>query len=210
MKNRHCSLFLVAIVAFAMNANAQDEIGKAVPIATADKIPSPDGDQTDLPEGTLRPLTVTLDLLSGTKLEGTLLNMSEIKMKTSFGEAVMPLNEVAGIRLAEAGNGTTTIILHNGDSVTGGTELQQVDIITEWGRAEVNGSTILSILFTQGVKWESDPGFTGARWKLVEDTSAKISTATSAKATTSKTSSSSTYRPSSSSSTTNRRTVFGR
>jgi hypothetical protein len=138
-------------------------------VATAETpTPAEASEGTEPKTGELRPLSATLYLVSGTKLEGTLLSATELTMKTSFGEASIPLNEVAGIRLAEAGNGTTTVILHNGDSITGGTELEKLDIVTEWGQAEVNGANISSILFTQGLKWETATGFSGSRWTLIE------------------------------------------
>jgi len=189
MKN--ITLFTNSLVVFALcfafHAAAQDEIPAgqptpAVPIATAtaDETPiaTPAKESPGPEDNAVRPLSATVHLVSGTKLEGTLLTATELIMKTSFGEVNIPLNEVAGIRLAEQGNGTTTVILHNGDSITGGTQLSKLDIVTEWGQAEVNGDNISSILFTQGLRWENATVFTGTRWTLVENadgTSSKTS-----------------------------------
>lgn len=186
-------LFTVAIVFSAVAQEPTPAIPAAKPTKAvpAEATPTPAGDQkTDGKGGILRALSATVQLIGGSRLEGTLMNATEISMKTSFGEVSIPLNEVAGIRLAEAGNGSTTVIMHNGDSVTGGTELPQVDIVTEWGRAEINGANISSILFTRGVKWVSLPGLSGSRWALIDD---KETTSTSSTASKTK-SSSSTYR----------------
>ena len=67
----------------------------------------------------------------------------------------------------------TTVVLHNGDNLTGAVQLDQVVIQTEWGRAEINGNHVASILFTPGLKWTSETGLNGMRWKLVADEPAR-------------------------------------
>lgn len=215
MKSFTSALGCFFAVAIVSNAVAQEPTPAvptatpeaAVPAAVPNKAiatPTPAGDPSvDEKGGVLRPLSATVQLIGGSRLEGTLMNATEIAMKTSFGEINIPLNEVAGIRLAEAGNGSTTVIMHNGDSVTGGTELTQVDIVTEWGRAEVNGANVSSILFTRGVKWVSLPGLSGTRWALADDkeTTSTSKTTSKTNSPTNSRSASSTYRfPTSSSS----------
>ena len=114
-----------------------------------------------------RPLAVTVGLTNGTEIRGTLADSTELPMRTSFGSASIPLAEVAGIRLASEGNATTTVVLHNGDTITGATELNKIVVDTEWGKAEVNGDSLGSILFAQGLKWTSASGLNGVRWSLV-------------------------------------------
>jgi hypothetical protein len=71
--------------------------------------------------------------------------------------------------------------LHNGDSITGALQLEHVAIQTDWGRAEIYGTHVTSILFTPGLKWTSEAGLNGTRWKLVTDES-RPAAATSAAA----------------------------
>jgi hypothetical protein len=75
---------------------------------------------------------------------------------------------VAGIKLASEQNPTTTVVMHNGDSITGATEMDRLELQTEWGKAEINGTAIDSVLFAQGLEWESEIGLNGTRWKLTE------------------------------------------
>src|SRR5437762_1175108 len=77
------------------------------------------------------------------------------------------------MRMAQEGNAMTTVVLHNGDNLTGAVQLDQVVIQTEWGRAEINGNHVASILFTPGLKWSSETGLNGMRWKLVADEPAR-------------------------------------
>jgi len=117
----------------------------------------------------LQPQSVTVTLLDGMKLSGELSEVDQWTMKTSFGTTNLPLSTVAGLRMAQEGNAMTTVVLHNGDNLTGAVQIDQVVIQTEWGRAEINGNHVASILFTPGLKWTSETGLNGMRWKLVAD-----------------------------------------
>ena len=115
----------------------------------------------------VQPQSVTVALINGNTMVGTIGEADQWTMKTSFGTASLPLSAVAGIRMAQEGSATTTVVLHNGDSITGAVQFDQVVIQTEWGRAEILGTHVASILFTPGLKWTSEPGLNGTRWKLV-------------------------------------------
>ena len=115
----------------------------------------------------LQPHSVTINLLDGMKLSGQLTEVDQWNMKTSFGTTSLPLSTVAGMRMAQEGDAITTVVLHNGDQLTGAVQLDLVVIQTEWGRAEINGDHISSILFTPGLKWTAETGLNGMRWKLV-------------------------------------------
>jgi len=121
----------------------------------------------------LQPHSVTINLTDGMKLTGELTEVDQWSMKTTFGSTNLPLSTVAGIRLAQEGNAITTVVMHNGDALTGAIQLDQVVIQTEWGRAEINGNHVASILFVPGLKWVSETGLNGMRWKLVADEPAR-------------------------------------
>ena len=116
----------------------------------------------------IRALSVTVEIVGGTSIRGTLVESAELPMRTSFGQATIPLAEVAGIKLASQDNATTTVVMHNGDSITGATNLPSLIVETEWGKADITGSSISSILFAQGLAWTSDQGLNGTRWALAE------------------------------------------
>jgi hypothetical protein len=117
----------------------------------------------------LQPQSVAVALIDGITLAGELAEVDQWTMKTSFGTTNLPLSTVAGIRMAHEGNAMTTVVLHNGDALTGAVSIDQVVIQTEWGRAEIHGNHVASILFTPGLKWMSETGLNGMRWKLVTD-----------------------------------------
>jgi hypothetical protein len=115
----------------------------------------------------LQPQSVTVVLINGSTMVGAISDADQWTMKTSFGTANLPLSAVAAIRMAQEGSATTTVVLHNGDSITGAVQFDQLAIQTEWGRAEILGTHVAQILFTPGFKWTSEPGLNGTRWKLV-------------------------------------------
>ncbi len=116
----------------------------------------------------MRPLTVASELIGETKITGTLVDSSALQMKTSFGEAQIPLTEIAGVRFATGDETSTTVVMLNGDSITGATETKFITVETEWGTAKINGSSLVSMLFVPGLQWESSNGLNGKRWSLVE------------------------------------------
>jgi hypothetical protein len=116
----------------------------------------------------MRPLTVAAELVGDTKITGTLVDSAALDMKTSFGTAQIPLSEIAGVRFATGDETSTTVVMLNGDSITGATETKFITVETEWGSAKINGSSLVSMLFVPGLQWESSNGLNGKRWTLVE------------------------------------------
>jgi hypothetical protein len=160
-----CAFCLMGDV-FAQDSFTQDS---SEPIATATPVEAtPAGQPADSPATpSVRPLSVTVQLLSKTEITGTLLDTTSLAMRTSFGVANIPLSEVAGIRTANSGDPVTTVVMHNGDSVTGATELSLVAVETDWGKAEIKGDSIASLLFAPGLQWTSKADLNGNRWVLV-------------------------------------------
>jgi hypothetical protein len=149
----------IAAMSFAGTANAQEKSSKAAakPVARA------------VASSKVRPLSVNIDLLSKTKLQGTLTDTTTLEMRTSFGSASIPLSEVAGIRFASADDASTTVVMLNGDSITGATDVKLVTVETEWGMATINGPNIASILFVPGLAWNPQTGLNGKRWALLNE-----------------------------------------
>lgn len=152
---------LCALVAAGTNCSLLvAQVKEATATATAVRTPA-----VSIPK--MGPLTVTVEMLGGQKITGTLTEITELPIRSSFGEVKVPLSQVAGVKLASADDPSTTIILKNGDSVTGATDLQSVSVDTEWGSAKINGSSITSLLLLPDYKWTSASGIGGSkRWSL--------------------------------------------
>jgi hypothetical protein len=117
-----------------------------------------------------RPLQVTMELASQTnsELKGRLLELTELSVETAFGTATIPLHAVVGMRLPQKDSPMTTVLLTNGDSVTGTTELGKLFVHTDWGKAEVEAANIVSIVFKEGLTWTMETRLNGERWTLIE------------------------------------------
>jgi hypothetical protein len=187
---------VAAISLAATSADAQQSaqaVSKAKPVARA---------VASAPK--VRPLSVSIDLLSTTKLAGTLTDTTTLEMRTSFGAANIPLSEVAGIRFASADDASTTVVMLNGDSITGATDVKLVTVETEWGMATINGPNIASIMFVPGLTWNPQTGLNGKRWNLANAKASTPSSGSSSKTSTSSSTASRTSAPATSSRSTSR------
>ncbi|MCC6509386.1 MAG: hypothetical protein IT423_09780 [Pirellulaceae bacterium] len=159
---------------------AQDEpIAVAAPIAesaakeSAKETPATatgqDVAQAEASDKRVRPLTVSVQLLrSDLIITGALTDSTLLMLKTAFGEASIPLSEVAGVRFPSGQDTSTTLVMLNGDSITGASDVKAVTVETEWGSAKINGENISSMMFVPGLEWQSVNGLNGTRWSLTE------------------------------------------
>ena len=156
---------LIVILSTVTVAQEEEAIAEAV-VETSETPP-----QVDAPK--LRPLTITTQLIDDTSITGTLTDSTSLAIKTAFGEASIPLSEVAGIRFPTGEDTSTTVVMLNGDSITGATDLKYVNVETTWGSAKINGENIVTMLFLPGLTWQSADSLGGKRWNLVEKTVAQ-------------------------------------
>lgn len=146
---------------------ATEVVAEGLSEATAEPTAGATGDSGQRTP-TLRPLTVTTGLTDDTRITGTLLDTSSISVKTAFGEASIPLSEVAGLRFPSAEDTSTTIVMLNGDSITGATDVKFISVETSWGNAKINGQSVATMLFVPGLTWHSSEALGGKRWTLIE------------------------------------------
>lgn len=121
---------------------------------------------------TLRPLTVIASLTDDSQITGTLMDNPQIAVKTAFGEASIPLSEVAGVRFPSSEDTSTTIVMLNGDSITGATDVKFFNVETSWGNAKINGPAVASMLFVPGLTWQNTQSLGGKRWMLTDQKTA--------------------------------------
>lgn len=110
--------------------------------------------------------SMKLTLKNKLVLEGSPVEVEAIKMNSLFGEATIPLHTIAGIRFAQSANEQTTVVLLNGDALTGEINLSDVKFVSEWGEAKVNVGYIISIVFRPDLQWSSVKTPNGTRFRL--------------------------------------------
>jgi hypothetical protein len=180
-KSFGCALAVAASsLLFPSTSVAQDEpIAVAAPVTeSATKEPAKenafsatgqDVAQAEASDKRVRPLTVSVQLLrSDLIITGALTDSTLLMLKTAFGEASIPLSEVAGVRFPSGQDTSTTLVMLNGDSITGASDVKAVTVETEWGSAKINGENISSMMFVPGLEWQSVNGLNGTRWSLTE------------------------------------------
>ena len=100
------------------------------------------------------------------RMAGVVEGLTEFQLKTAIGEITVPMAEVAGIKLHTTTEDSAVVVLNNGDTITGIPNLGNIDLLTDWGKAEIEPEFIESITSTSGAKFRQDTTDFGVRWSL--------------------------------------------
>ena len=100
-------------------------------------------------------------------LSGKMEITDKLVFTTKFGEVGIGVGQIKGIRFHVDGEDAAIIVLKNGDTITGIPKLDNVNVITEWGRAEVETKFIEAVVTTPNARFQpnSNPG--GPGWILL-------------------------------------------
>ena len=112
--------------------------------------------------------TMKIQLRGDLELSGTPIDLETIDVNSLFGEASLPLHTIAGIRFAQSPNEQTTIVLQNGDVLTGELGIENLKFISDWGEATVNVPHIRSIVFRSDLTWNPVSTTSGTQWRLTK------------------------------------------
>lgn len=112
--------------------------------------------------------TMKIKLRGDMELSGTPMDMESITVNSLFGQAKLPVHTVAGVRFAQKADEQTTIVLQNGDVITGELGMESLKIVSEWGEATVNIPHIETIVFRSDLAWTPVNTGGGTRWRLTK------------------------------------------
>ena len=100
------------------------------------------------------------------ELSGTIVELTDLKIMTSFGEVSIPLEKIDGLKMHADADDSAVIAFKNGDFVTGKVLLEKIQLKTEWGTAHINTEKIEMFATTKNAKFFSDT--TGGRqsWRF--------------------------------------------
>lgn len=107
-----------------------------------------------------------VNLSQDRELSGTLVEMADMKVTTSFGEVAIPFSKIDGIKLHADASDASVIAFKNGDLITGKVVLDQVKLKTDWGAAHVNTTQIESVTTTKNAKFFSDMTAGKRKWRF--------------------------------------------
>ena len=136
--------------------------------------------QDDVAEPSGPGTVLYVNLSQDRELTGTLVEMQDMKVTTSFGEVSIPFEKIDGIKLHADANDSSVIAFKNGDLITGKVVLDQVKLKTDWGAAHVNTTQIDSMTTLENAKFFSDNTNGKRKWRF-----SKASAATPTRAVTS-------------------------
>jgi hypothetical protein len=112
--------------------------------------------------------TMTIKLQGDLELSGTPIDLESVQVNSLFGEADLPLHTIAGVRFAQDANQQTTIVLQNGDVLTGDLTIENLKFVSDWGEATVHVGHIRSIVFRPDLTWSPVNSGNGTRWRLTK------------------------------------------
>ncbi len=126
------------------------------------------GAQEKKPDEKVVSNTMKMTLRNQLELSGSPVNVENIQLNSLFGDTKIPLHTIAGIRFAQEGNEQTTVVLLNGDALTGDVNLAELDFVSDWGEATVSGSHLVSVVFRDDLAWSAVNTPNGRRWRLTK------------------------------------------
>lgn len=99
------------------------------------------------------PVVVTVDLNDGSRVVGKSDSLTDLRLRTSFGEVRIPIGQVAGVQFKDD-QGTTVVRFHNGDQVTGTLDLKALGDLKV---ATALGETTVPLKLVTACKIEAPP-----------------------------------------------------
>ena len=122
--------------------------------------------QDDVAEPSGPGTVLYVNLSQDRELTGTLVEMQDMKVTTSFGDVSIPFEKIDGIKLHADANDSSVIAFKNGDLITGKVVLEQVKLKTDWGAAHVNTTQIDSLTTLENAKFFSDNTNGRRKWRF--------------------------------------------
>jgi len=110
--------------------------------------------------------TYFIRLTDAQLMAGNLDGFDSFSMKTKFGEIDIPTDQIAGIRFKIDANDSAVAVLANGDTVTGQPTIPAIELVTDWGQADIEPEFIQSVTTSSNSRFFQETGDFGVRWRL--------------------------------------------
>lgn len=167
-----CFLASLLVLGISARINAQSE--EPTPVAQPKSaLPDPatveaatEGGKKEAAAKDVGPAKMRMLLKNKLDLSGTPVELESVKINGLFGEASIPLATIAGIRFGQGSGEQSTVVLLNGDAITGELALTEVRMVADWGEARVFADHIVYIVLQPDLRWSSVQTPNGLRWRL--------------------------------------------
>ena len=137
-------------------------------LMTAPNLPAQEKAEETASTTTIVDSTMTVKLRGDLELKGTPVELETVQVHSLFGVADLPLHTIAGVRFAQDANEQTTVVLQNGDVLTGELAIEDLKFIADWGEATVHVAHVRSIVFRPDLVWSPVKSGNGTRWRLTK------------------------------------------
>lgn len=99
-------------------------------------------------------------------MSGTMNEFESFEIKTKFGTAMIPADQIAGIKFHTDKEDSAVVVLSNGDSITGVPAIDTLNLTTDWGLADIDLSSVNSLTTISSAKFSQETTDWGSRWVL--------------------------------------------
>lgn len=100
------------------------------------------------------------------RMAGKLDGFDTLNLKSAFGDVAIPMEKIAGVKFHTSADDKAVVILNNGDSVTGIPTLPAIQLMTSWGKADIDPEYVQSLTFSSGARFRQNRSDFGTRWIL--------------------------------------------
>jgi len=130
------------------------------------KYDAPIGGGDPLMSGAIPEDAIFVRLSDSKRMAGKVDGFKEFTLTTAIGDITIPMEKVSGIKMHTTADDKAVVVFNNGDSLTGVPSISEVELVTDWGKAEIEPEFIESITFTSGAKFRKETTDFGDRWGL--------------------------------------------
>ena len=102
------------------------------------------------------------------ELTGSIVELAELSVTTSFGEVKVPLSKVDGVKMNIGNDNSAVLAFKNGDMLTGKVTLDKVQLKTDWGTAHINTSKIKMISTDKNARFFTDQTSGSSGWRFTK------------------------------------------
>jgi formylmethanofuran dehydrogenase subunit D len=102
------------------------------------------------------------------ELTGSVTELDELKVTTSFGEVNVPMSKIDGIKMNIGNDNSAVLAFKNGDMLSGKVNLDTVQLKTDWGTAHIDASQIETITTDKNARFFTDNTSGGSGWRFTK------------------------------------------
>lgn len=102
------------------------------------------------------------------ELSGSVVELDELNVSTSFGEVKVPMSKIDGIKMNIGNDNGAVLAFKNGDMLSGKINLDKVKLKTDWGTAHIDASQIETITTDKNARFFTDNSTGGSGWRFTK------------------------------------------